>query len=52
MVATYDTGGDGMYYFHNVIPSSFFLLVANRENSRIVVRENGYQDIPPICIRY
>lgn len=50
--ARYTTGQDGMYYFPDVVPGAYVLQINGRQNYQIEVRNQPYQDLPPILIQY
>ena len=46
------TGNDGMYYFQNITPGYYILLINNVLSFNISVINAYIQDIPPILLRY
>jgi hypothetical protein len=48
----YSTGIDGMYYFQNIAPGNYLLVINNNLNFPIRVNNMYLQDIPPILLRY
>lgn len=51
-VASYRTGRDGMYYFRNIAPGKYILIVNKSLNVPIQVRNTSLQDIGPLLFRY
>jgi hypothetical protein len=52
VVASYRTGRDGMYYFRNIPPGQYFLVINNKLRVSIQVRAASLQDIGPLLFRY
>ncbi|MBU0943531.1 MAG: hypothetical protein KJ804_02630 [Proteobacteria bacterium] len=52
VVAVYRTGRDGMYYFRNVSPGQYLLVVNNSLTVPIQVETTPLQDIGPLLFRY
>jgi len=52
VVASYRTGRDGMYYFRDIQPGQYSLVVNNQLSVVIQVRAISLQDIGPILFRY
>ncbi len=50
-LATYRTGRDGMYYFRNIRPGQYLLVVNNSLEIPIQVNNTQLQDIGPILYR-
>jgi hypothetical protein len=52
VVALYRTGRDGMYYFRNIPPGQYLLVVNDSLTVPIQVRTTSLQDIGPLLFRY
>ncbi|MBU1138221.1 MAG: hypothetical protein KKD01_00490 [Proteobacteria bacterium] len=52
VVASYRTGRDGMYYFRNIQPGQYLLVVNNSLSVPIQVSAKALQDIGPLLFRY
>lgn len=52
VLASYRTGRDGMYYFRNIPPGHYLLVVNNSLSVPIQVRNTSLQDIGPMLFRY
>jgi hypothetical protein len=52
IVASYHTGRDGMYYFRNIRPGQYILIVNGQLTVPIQVRETSLQDIGSLLFRY
>ncbi len=52
VVASFRTGRDGMYYFRNVQPGQYVLVVNRRITVSIQVNATSLQDIGPLLFRY
>ena len=50
-VSDYYTGTDGMYYFNNIAPGRYALVVNGSLNFSIVVEDIDFQDLPPVLLR-
>ena len=49
---SYITSNDGMYYFQNIPPGSYSIIVNNYLEFQLSIRNSSYQDVPPILLRY
>lgn len=52
VVASYRTGRDGMYYFRNIKPGQYNLVVNGKLSVPISVRSTSLQDVGPLLFRY
>lgn len=52
VIALYRTGRDGMYYFRNIPPGQYLLVVNNSLTVPIQVKNTQLQDIGPLLFRY
>ncbi len=52
VIALYRTGRDGMYYFRNIPPGQYLLVVNNSLTVPIQVEDTKLQDIGPLLFRY
>jgi hypothetical protein len=46
------TGGDGMYYFSNIPPGQYMLVINNNLRFPLTVVQTNVQNIPPVLLRY
>ena len=46
------TGVDGLYYFKDIQPGTYYVQVAHKTNYRLVVGREPYQEIAPIRVTY
>lgn len=52
LLASYRTGRDGMYYFRNIQPGQYLLVVNNSLSVPLLVKSVTLQDIDPLLFRY
>jgi hypothetical protein len=52
VVALYRTGRDGMYYFRNIQPGQYWLVVNGQLSVEIQVHATSLQDLGPLLFRY
>lgn len=52
VVSSYSTGGDGMYYFQNISPGIYKLVINNVLILPLRVFNIPLQDIPPVLLKY
>lgn len=52
VVSSYRTGRDGMYYFRNIQPGSYLLVINRSLKVPIQVQRQSLQNIGPILFRY
>lgn len=51
-IASYRTGRDGMYYFRNIQPGQYLLVINNSLSVPIQVKNTSLQDIGPVLFRH